>query len=1071
MLRNKITAPSLPASIVQRERLFHLLEVNSEKPVKWISGPGGSGKTTLVSSYLESRKLPAIWYQIDQRDSDPATFFYYMGLAMRNCATPDQESLPLLTPEYLAGIKTFTRHYFETLFTQLPVPYAVVLDNYQDVSSSSLFQEIILEGLSLIPDGITVIVLSRNEPPPVLTLHDTAKCFDFLGWNDIRFSFDEARQFAGIQTVSPLETGAFTRLYAKTDGWIAGLLLILESQKESALDYQLLENMPLDKVFDYFAEKIFDESDSELQLFLLKTAFVSGITARMAEQLTGVGSSEQILSRLCRNRFFTERHSPDNPIYQYHPLFREFLLTLAVKTFPASEVREIRRTAASFLEKAGRTEDAAGLLIEAADWDVLADLVLNAAPIFASEGRSEAVHTWLGSIPGEIVERVPGLLYWKGVCLLLHSPSQSRICFRKSFDLYFQANDRVGMCLSWTGGAEVSLYDGEFTPLDEWLSLLEGMHLDDVVFPSQQLEGQVSMSIFNAMAFRQPQHPDINKWRERGAPFVRGNGDINLRLQAAIQLAVHDLWKGNFGRATFMLEQAQDLARSSRISPMTDITIRNGQVLHAFFTGTMAFGVTAAIDAVRMADETGVHVLDRQVLGNGAACALSIGDFVAADELLKKMESSLREGWGWKRFDMGYLHLLRGWQKSHRNDFQAASQHLELTVDGMHSCGFVAAEALGLELMARNLREMGIAERADGYLAQASQIACGMKSGFLEFYCLCNSIHLALDASREFEAISLLRQAMALGSRGGYAGNWFWRRPSSLLRLCVKALENDIEVDYVRGLIRRWSLVPETPPLHLDAWPWPMRIHTLGTFELIRDNEPVALTGKVKKPLELLKAIIALGGKNVSLERLADALWPEVDGDLAQRSFDTTLHRLRKLLGCEKVLQLQDGRLSIDSRYCWIDAWAFERQCGEIEDALKVARQRKDTKRLARYLEKGVSMYKGSFLPDDTELEWTTSLREHMRSRFLHFLGSAGGHYEALKQWENAAACYRKGLQLDCLAEEYYQRLMVCKQHLGQTAQAVKTYQRCCSALSEGLDLSPSPKTEEIYFSLINKFN
>ena len=1069
MVNHKITAPGLPAGIVKRERLFHILENCREKRVVWISGPGGSGKTTLVSSYLEAHKLSAIWYHMDQKDADPATFFYYMGLAFSDCASPDHEPLPLLTPEYLAGIKTFTRHYFDQLFTQLPVPYAIVLDNYQDVSSSSPFHELISEGFSLIPDGVTVIVLSRNEPPPVLTLQEAAKRFDFIGWNDIRFSFDEAKEFAGIQTESSLETEALTRIYTKTDGWIAGLLMILESQKESALDYQLLEGLPLDKVFGYFAEKIFDGSDPELQFFLLKTAFVPGITAYMAEQLTGIGSSEQILSRLCRNRFFTEKHSPDDPVYQYHPLFREFLLSRAEKTFPADVVMEIRRTAASFLEGAGRTEDAAGLLMEAADWDGITALILNSAPIFASEGRSETVRAWLGSIPGEIVERVPGLLYWKGICLLLHSPAQSRICFRKAFDLYSQTNDRVGMCLSWTGGAEVSLYDGEFIPLDQWLSLLEGMHLDDVAFPSQQLEDQVAMSIFNVMAFRQPQHPDISKWRERGAPFVRGCGDINLRLQAAIQLAVHDLWKGEFDRATFMLEQVQGMAHSRRISPMTQITISNGLVLHAFYTGALTSGVSIALDAVRMADETGVHILDRQVLGNGAACALSIGDFATADELLKKMESSLREGWGWKGFDTGYYHLLLGWQKSHRNDFVAASQHLVLTMDGLHVAGFVAAEALVLYLMAMNLRELGDAERAEGYLSQSYAIAYGMGSEFLEFFCLCSSVHLALDASREQEAISLLRQAMTLGRRGGYAGDWFWRRPSSLLRLCVKALENNIEVDYVRGLIRRWSLVPETPPLHLDSWPWPLKIHTLGTFKLIRNDEPVVLTGKIKKPLELLKALIVFGGKNVSQDRLADALWPEADGDLAKRSFDTNLHRLRKLLGNEKALQLQEGRLSIDPRYCWIDVWAFERRCGEIEEILKANGHHKDTERLVIYFEKGTDLYRGLFLHDDTDQAWTTSMREHMRSKFFHLLVSAGSYYETLKQWEKAAAWYRKGLLMDSLAEEFYQRLMVCKQQLGQTAQAVKTYKRCCSALSASLDLAPSPETEEIYASLIKK--
>ena len=1065
MVKHKITAPSLPAGIVQRERLFRLLEKSSDKPVKWISGPGGSGKTTLVSSYLETRKLPAIWYQVDQRDADPATFFYYMGLAFRNSVSPDQESLPLLTPEYLAGIKTFTRHYFDQLFTQLPVPFAIVLDNYQDVASSSSFHEIIMEGLFLIPEGITVIVLSRNEPPPVLTTHNAAERFESLGWSDIRFSFDEAKQFAGIQTDSALETEALTRLYTKTDGWIAGLLLILESLKGSVLDYQLLENMPLDKVFDYFTEKIFDRSDPELQVFLLKTAFAPGITAHMAEQLTGIGSSEQILSRLCRNRFFTEMHSSDS-FYQYHPLFRAFLLARAVKTFPANELREIRRSAASLLEAAGRTEDAAGLLIEATDWDGITELVLNTAPLFAAEGRSDAVYTWLSGMPEEIIERAPGLLYWKGICLLLHSPPQSRICFRKAFDLYSRANDRVGMCLSWTGGAEVSLYDGEFTPLDEWLSLLEEMHLNDCAFPSQQQEEQMAMSIFNAMAFRQPQHPDISRWRERGVPFVHGSGDINLRLQAAIQLTVHDLWKGNFGRATFMLEQAQDMAHSRRISPMTEITIRNCQVLHAFYTGTLTSGVAIALDAVRMADETGVHILDRQVLGNGAACALSIGDFATADELLKKMESSLREGWGWKGFDIAYFHLLRGWQKYHRDDFSAASHHLELTMEGMHVAGFVAAEGLVLYLMSMNLRELGDAEQAWAYLSQAYDIAYGMKSGFLEFFCLCSSAHLALDASREQEAISMLRQAMTLGSRGGYAGEWFWRRPSALLRLCVKALENDIEVEYVRGLIRRHSQVPSPPPLHIDTWPWPLKIITFGTLELIRDDQPVALTGKAKKPLELLKALIAFGGKNVSQERLSDALWPEADGDLAKRSFDTTLHRLRKILGNDKVLQIQAGRLSIDPGHCWIDVWAFDRHCRWIEYALNDNGHQADTERLVLYFEKGAALYKGSFLHDDTEQPWAASMREHLRSRVLHLIESAGGHYSTLKQWEKAAAWYRKGIEVDSFAEEFYQGLMICNQQLGQTEQVVKTYQRCCTALSAGLDLSPSPKTEEIYAGL-----
>jgi hypothetical protein len=31
-------------------------------------------------------------------------------------------------------------------------------------------------------------------------------------------------------------------------------------------------------------------------------------------------------------------------------------------------------------------------------------------------------------------------------------------------------------------------------------------------------------------------------------------------------------------------------------------------------------------------------------------------------------------------------------------------------------------------------------------------------------------------------------------------------------------------------------MVPETPPLHVQTWPWPVRIHTLGQFQVDRED-------------------------------------------------------------------------------------------------------------------------------------------------------------------------------------------------------------------------------------------
>jgi ATP/maltotriose-dependent transcriptional regulator MalT len=70
-----------------------LLDESRQHPVIWVSGPAEAGKTTLVTSYLESQDLACLWYQIDPRDTDPATFFYYMSLAVKQACPRKRKEL------------------------------------------------------------------------------------------------------------------------------------------------------------------------------------------------------------------------------------------------------------------------------------------------------------------------------------------------------------------------------------------------------------------------------------------------------------------------------------------------------------------------------------------------------------------------------------------------------------------------------------------------------------------------------------------------------------------------------------------------------------------------------------------------------------------------------------------------------------------------------------------------------------------------------------------------------------------------------------------------------------------
>src|SRR5688572_17464774 len=162
----KICVPRL-AEVYRRERLFRTLDVAVRKRVVWIAAPAGAGKTSVVTTYLEARSLPALWYNVDARDSDVANLFHYMATAARLASKRALRALPVFSVENQAGIGAFARGFFETLGVLRPVPSAIVIDDYHE-ARSDLLDEVLREALFALPRGISVIIISRTDAPPWL---------------------------------------------------------------------------------------------------------------------------------------------------------------------------------------------------------------------------------------------------------------------------------------------------------------------------------------------------------------------------------------------------------------------------------------------------------------------------------------------------------------------------------------------------------------------------------------------------------------------------------------------------------------------------------------------------------------------------------------------------------------------------------------------------------------------------------------------------------------------------------------------------------------------------------------
>jgi two-component SAPR family response regulator len=220
---------------------------------------------------------------------------------------------------------------------------------------------------------------------------------------------------------------------------------------------------------------------------------------------------------------------------------------------------------------------------------------------------------------------------------------------------------------------------------------------------------------------------------------------------------------------------------------------------------------------------------------------------------------------------------------------------------------------------------------------------------------------------------------------------------------------------------------------------------------MLRDGEPVVSKGKAqKKPLELLKALVAHGGRNVDAAMLTALVWPEAEGDDAKASFDSNLYRLRKLLAVDGALVLAEGKLSLNPGVIWLDTWGFEH-------ALDADPPRVDA---------ALALYRGPFLGLEAAEPWMLPLRDRLQARLSRAVLAAGQQHEDRREYGAARALYQRALELDNLAEAIYRRLMICQREEGDAAGALTTYRRCRELLSIVLGRKPAAETEAVRATL-----
>ncbi|WP_076999946.1 BTAD domain-containing putative transcriptional regulator [Variovorax sp. KK3] len=1050
----KISRPRLH-DVLARTRLFTLLDKAARQPVVWLAAQPGAGKTTLLAGHLEARKRGGIWYQVDAADADPASFIYHLRLAASAAGAGDR--LPLLTPEYLPDLRGFARRFFRDLYAGLGADAVLVLDNFQDVPEGAGFHAIVAEGMAQVPDGANVFVLSRAEPPAAYAGLLAGDAMALVDGEALRLTPAETRAIARKRGVA--DEARVDALQLRSHGWAAGLTLLLaraRQQPTGVPDEDDAES--LQHVFGYFAQRVFDGTAPEHRRALMQLAFLPLMTVPLAEQLTGLPEAGRLLDHHYKRHLFTDRRRVAQPaaghVFQFHALFRSFLQHQARAAWGADELRAVAARAAQLLEAEGHGEQAFALYEEAGDGAACARLAGVQAEGLLQQGRRQTLLDWLARIPPAERERDPWLGYWEGRALMAIAPDRALQVLQARHQRFAESGDAVGQ-LACGAAVVQTLWFARlgWSEVAPWADRLEPLMAGETVFPTRSIELMSLTALHAALAFCRLGHPAVRSFGPRLLALVGDDAiDWNQRLVTATHLITYFHNAAEHELALRLIGQVDPAVETLPASALNRAFWYIFRAIHDLRQADFEASSMRFQRAEDLAREEGLLQAEFAAMQFHAYLDLTFRRAAESRARIARME--VHPARGSRDAEMNYF-VARTMLAQLQGETQAALGYAKQGLEAVERVGAAYFQAVFPPLYVSALAEGGEAARALAIVERSRALSRGNYLEAMEAQLLLEEAYVAHVQGDAARTLRKLAEGFALAAadrtRAAYAHRAVTRKPV-LLHL---AIAHGIELELVRGLIRRWRIEP--PSQELPHWPWPVRVRTLGGFELRVDDRPVEFGRKApRKTLALLKAVVARGGAAPE-GVLLDTFWPDETGDAAARSLAAAVRRLRGLLGTDDAVVQQGGQLSLDRALVWVDAWAFER-------VLATARAKAAADGTA--LGEALALYRGAFLAEEEGESWPVAQRERLRGKFIQAVADHASALEHAQRPEEAIAFYLRGLEADDVVEPFYQGLMRCYHRLDRLPEAVSAYRRLKQTLSVTLSLPPSAGTEKLYRSL-----
>ncbi len=1094
-LLTKLSRPRAVRYHLPRPHLTAVLQEGLTRRLTTLVATAGHGKTSTLAHFLSQVDLPALWIQLDPRDSGLPTFLRCLAIGISQVLGGGSRLLGALDADaphtdyqslILADLHETTGH------------VAIILDDFHLIERESPVVALI-GGLLQYMEEKTHLFISSRLPLPFSTarlkvIQEAAEITE----EDLRFTPAETRTFFQSMAGIELAGDKLEQVCHLTEGWSAALVLLTSAVKRRGnLDSLLNGTLPTD-LFTYLADEVFLSLNPALQRFMEESSILDTCTPVACDGVLGRQDSAAMLGHLLSSNLLITQLGPDS--LRYHHLLQRFLHE-RLKARESGDFARLHRQAGDWLLRREEPEEAVKHYLRGGWLQEAAELVESLAPVWLRTHRVERLRGLLSHLPQATKEQYP----WISICEARHLLNQGK------------ADHAVGV-------AHLALRS--FEERVDKRGILHAHILLGEAFAVRHEMAAAQEEYRLGVAALEPEyrHEEGLLLQRRaalgsvlGAPTDEVEADLRRALSLFVELgdlpgeaSVSDLLgiiraeAGDYTSAVSYLERSAKLFTSMG-EPPAEVGTNLAWIYNEVGRYNDAVPICERMlnGSSRKLRRTyaGLHLLHSYTrLGDFAKAA---GIVPVANTLIEELSNrSLKTS---LTTELSAFYRLSG-QSQASLPFVNEAIQLAKQVDRVdrHVKPMMEAVLLHLFHTGNAGAAMRLAERTLERMVMGTH---ALERMILTLALAIAHFRISRTESRP-EAARLLQEGLTECRRRRY--EFFVLREWPLaLTAVIYGLAYDVQSEFCLELLRVMETQLPTPVLQVGiiipeadarllpaAWqalpddgsrstfatllspqdrkrvvglstgPAPVRIQVLGPLVVTVAGEAVDVKAlKKRKSGQLLTLLIAEEGP-VPRERIMDRLWPDLEPGAADTSLRVTLHHLRRLLepylgGKSKSRYIQtEGGLMWFSRQpeVQIDIDYFREGLANAEEA----RASGDAVRASLRYEAACKLYNGDLAADEPYA--LDDIRDAWRTRYTDALDWLGQYYwHEVQDISKALITYQRRLAVDVSNEPAHQALMRLYLESGQVGRARQQYLTCKEALATQLGVEPSRTTESIH--------